>query len=105
MQPEPTHRPFPWRRYLYVLLLIVLVIAAPALAVLASMGIASISGCDVHEGFSNACHMLGFDVGPLLHQLFLMGWFMLLTIPYGVIALAALFAVFLVHLIWHLKKS
>jgi hypothetical protein len=77
----------------------VLVICAPLISVATSMGIAYITGCTLHEGFTNTCLVLGFNIGDILHTMFLMGWFMLLTIPYGVIVLILIAAICVAHAI------
>jgi hypothetical protein len=105
MITEPIRKTFPWRRYLLVFLLIVLVICAPMISVLTSMTIAKITGCTLHEGFTNTCSVLGFDIGDTLHTMFLMGWFMLLTIPYGIIILILMIATCLVHAVIHHRRS
>ena len=48
-------------------------------------------GCRVDEGSVHACQAGGVDLGPILYQLGVMGWFALVTIPmaflmYGLVA-------------------
>ena len=46
----------------------------------------------------------GEDWGPTLYSMFVMGWFMLATIPLGGIGLLILTLVFIVHLIVHNRR-
>lgn len=58
----------------------------PVLSVMATALAASILGCVVHEGFVNPCTVLGKDIGPTLYAMGVLGWFMLITIPTGILA-------------------
>lgn len=46
-------------------------------------------GCTLHEGFANPCMIGGSDWGETLYGMFVAGWFMLATIPIGVVLIAA----------------
>ena len=48
--------------------------------------IASWNGCTLHEGFPNPCVVNGNDMGDTLYAMGVMGWFMLATIPVGLVA-------------------
>jgi len=53
--------------------------------------------CKVDEGSVHPCMINGHDYGELLYSLGVMGWFMLVTIPGGLVA----FASWLIFLILH----
>ena len=59
--------------------------------------IANAYGCKVDEGSVHPCIIYGQDYGHLLYSLGVMGWFMLVTIPAGLIA----FVSWLIFLILH----
>ena len=59
--------------------------------------IANAHGCKVDEGSAHPCIINGHDYGELLYSLGVMGWFMLVTIPGGLVA----FASWLIFLILH----
>jgi hypothetical protein len=69
--------------------LIVLFTTAPIISVVIASTIASKCGCRLDEGNVHSCMVLGHDLGPLLYQMFVAGWFMLLTIPSGLLAFVA----------------
>lgn len=97
-------RRFPWGRYLKALLLIVLTASLPLLSALSAGLVAQALGCTLNEGNVHPCILLGVDLGMTLYTLFVLGWFMLLTLPYGVIALAIWLVVLLVHLVRHGRR-
>jgi hypothetical protein len=64
----------------------------PILCVVVAGLIANRLGCRLDEGSVHACPAGGFDLGPILYQLGVMGWFALVTIPmallmYGLVAI------------------
>ena len=69
-----------------VLLLIGLVALAPIFSVIACGMIAKAFGCRVDEGSIHPCIAHGKDYGPLLYNLGVAGWLMLLTLPAGALA-------------------
>jgi hypothetical protein len=54
----------------------------PFLAILATVALAALFGCDVNEGGPQACMVLGTDWGGFLSGLLAFGWLGLLTIPF-----------------------
>lgn len=58
-------------------------------------------GCNINEGGTDPCYRLGIPLGIILSAFFTMGWFMLITIPLGAIAIVA-WTIFCI-IIW-LKK-
>jgi hypothetical protein len=67
-------------------LIIGLVAGGPLISVMIAGTIASWNGCTLHEGFVNPCVVNGRDVGETLYAMGVMGWFMLVTIPLGLLA-------------------
>jgi hypothetical protein len=59
--------------------------------------VAAICGSRLDEGSVYPCVVLGCDIGGLLYAMGVMGWFMLLTFPTGVIAAVAFTIVALVR--------
>lgn len=88
---------FPWWAYWLFLAVIALFAFAPVLCVLIASFIAETNGCALNEGSINTCMVGGADLGSLLYTLFVLGWFMLATIPLG----GAAFFVWLASLIIH----
>ncbi|MGZ9810302.1 hypothetical protein ACXN5S_07530 [Pseudoroseicyclus sp. H15] len=76
------------------LFLIGLVLVLIGLAPIASVALASLladrAGCELHEGYANACIIAGKDRGDMLYTMFVAGWLMLMTIPLGFIGLVLL---------------
>lgn len=79
-----------------IFMLIVLYTIGPILCVLLCTLIANTLGCQVDEGNVHPCNCLGVDIGGPLYALGMMGWFALITLPTGVLALIVYFAVLLV---------
>ena len=77
------------RRHIIFLIYLVLLLYtfAPVLCVLACASIASHYGCQVDEANVHPCIVHGRDIGGLLYDLGVSGWFMLVTIPTGALAL------------------
>ena len=70
--------------------LIIIVFAGwPVACVLVASTIASWNGCTLHEGYQNTCLVRGRNIGGLLYQLGVLGWFMLATLPAGALAFVA----------------
>jgi hypothetical protein len=66
-------------------LLIAVFAAWPIASVVIASTIASWNGCTLHEGFVNPCVVGGRDIGGTLYSMGVMGWFMIATLPMGVI--------------------
>jgi hypothetical protein len=91
------HKRFPWIWYVLALFIILTFAFAPIGSVILCSVIANAYGCKVDEGSVHPCIINGHDYGELLYSLGVMGWFMLVTIPAGLIA----FASWLIFLILH----
>ncbi len=96
MNAKPNRR-FPWIWYGLTLFVILAFAFAPIGSVIVCSAIANVYGCKVDEGSVHPCIINGQDYGHLLYSLGVMGWFMLVTIPAGLIA----FASWLIFLILH----
>lgn len=90
-------RRFPWKVYGLALVLIVLFATAPLIGVVIASWLAEANGCMLNEGSLNPCIIFGMDWGSTLYTLFVLGWFMLATLPLGGGALIVFFIVFIIH--------
>jgi hypothetical protein len=59
----------------------------PMVPVVVASVIASACGCKLDEGRAHTCIVLGKDIGGMLYNMEVMGWFCLLTVPSGFLAL------------------
>ena len=105
MTPEKIEKSFPWRLYILAIGVTVVVICIPMISVFLSEVIAAIAGCNEYEKFTSNCTLMGYAIGDRLQYMFLLGWFMLVTIPFGVVAILLIGLVCLGHLMWLAKKS
>jgi hypothetical protein len=78
-----------------VLLLILAWTVWPVALVAVAGNIASANGCQLDEGSVHPCIVSGRDMGEQLYGMGVMGWFMLVTIPTGLLALAIYGAILL----------
>src|SRR5690606_6225796 len=88
---------FPCRLYALAFVIIVRVAPAPLLSALPSSAIAEANGRTLNEARAFPCVVFGMDMGGLLAAMFVMGWFMLATMPGGAVALL----VWLVFMVTH----
>ena len=95
-------RRFPWARYLWLAVLLLLIALAPVISVVVAGMLANANGCALDEGSVHPCLIAGADWGEALYTMGVAGWLALATLPFGVMALGALAIVLLVHrFIWH----
>lgn len=75
----------------------------PLVLITVAGAIASANNCTLHEGFVNPCVVNGRDMGETLYSMGVSGWFMLVTIPTGLLA----FGVFLLLLLleWGIGRA
>ncbi len=66
-------------------LLAVLASLLPLASTLSASLIADWYGCRLHEGSVNPCMIGGRDWGTALYNMFVMGWLMLLTLPFAML--------------------
>lgn len=96
---------FPWIIYSILLVLIMIFALAPVGSVVICSVLASQYGCHVDEGSVHPCLANGKDIGPLLYQLGVLGWLMLVTLPAGAVAFLVWLVILLVHLSsWRKRK-
>ena len=68
--------------------------------------IANAYGCKVDEGSVHPCIINGHDYGELLYSLGVMGWFMLVTIPGGLVAFVSWLIFLILHRVaWRKRMS
>ena len=77
------------KKHLIILIYLVLVLftTAPILSVMAAAIIARACGAQLDEGSEHPCIVFGHDIGLLLYDMFVAGWFMLITLPVGLVAI------------------
>lgn len=88
---------FPLKIYGLALAVIVLLAAAPLIGVFIADWLAQSHGCALNEGSVNPCIIMGADWGETLYTLFVLGWFMLATLPLGMGAVMVLVVVLIIH--------
>jgi hypothetical protein len=74
-------------RNLLILIPILLWTTWPVILVAIAGGIASANSCELNETVINSCIVDGREMGTTLYSMGVMGWFMLVTIPTGLLAL------------------
>jgi hypothetical protein len=74
-------------RNLLILIPILLWTIWPVVLVVIAGAIASANGCELNETMINSCIVNGREIGNTLYSMGVMGWFMLVTIPTGLLAL------------------
>ena len=102
--PLPVQKRFPWILYGIALVLIVGFAFAPVGSVMLCAWIANAHGCQVDEGSVHPCIINGHDYGELLYDLGVMGWFMLVTLPGGLVAFASWFILLILHRVTWRKR-
>jgi hypothetical protein len=98
-------RRFAWWVYGVLLVLILLVALAPVISVAVAGMIADAVGCTLNEGNIHPCLLNGEDIGGMLYTMFVLGWFMLATLPLGAAALAILLLVLVIHYLWWRRRA
>jgi hypothetical protein len=96
MDTKPAKR-FPWVWYFLTLFVILAFAFAPIGSVMLCAWIANAYGCKVDEGSVHPCIINGHDYGKLLYDLGMMGWFMLVTMPVGLLAFVVWFILLILH--------
>lgn len=84
------------KKIILIYCLIVLYSVAPILCVIISSGIALATGSQLDESGSHPCIICGVDVGGILVTMFVCGWFSLVTIPTGLLAMLAFTVVWII---------
>lgn len=92
-------------RNLLILIPILLWTIWPVLLVATAGAIASANGCELNEAVINSCIVNGSEMGQTLYSMGVMGWFMLVTIPTGLLALLIFLLLLLVEWIVGRRKA
>lgn len=71
-----------------VILLVLLACLAPAVSLGVAAIIANWNGCSLNEGAVSPCIIGGVDYGQTLYTMFMMGWFLMATLPTATATLA-----------------
>lgn len=91
-------------RHMLLLAGIALITFLPLISALGAGYIAGLAGCHLDEANVHACYILGRDVGPLLAELGVLGWFMLITFPAGALLLLCWLLFFARNLVGYLQQ-
>jgi hypothetical protein len=98
-------RRFPWVIYLVVFIFIVFVAGLPVWSVITASFIAEANQCALDEGSIHPCLINGSDWGDTLYTLAVLGWLGIATIPVGLLAVAVLTIVFVIHLVVFISRK
>lgn len=98
---DAARKPFPWKAYIIWTVLIVIFMVLPLISVTLTYLIADAADCVVNEATINPCVVMGADIGGLLYGMGVAGWLFFLTIFYGLMALATLAVVCIIHYVVH----
>ena len=88
---------------IWVLIMLVVIGFAPLASVALAGVVADLNGCELHEGYSQPCLVLGVDIGGALHTMVVMGWLMLISLFFlagGLLGLAWEGILLLARTIW-----
>ena len=95
-----------WLRNLILIVILLLILGWtvwPVASIMMAGAVASANGCQLDEGSIHPCVVNGIDRGEQLYSMGVMGWFMLVAIPTGLIALATYGAVLLI--VWLVVRN
>lgn len=74
-----------WMAAAFILILLVGIL--PLLSVTLAYTVADANGCPLNEARVHPCSIFGFDAGPLLYFLSVLGWLAMASIPLAGLAL------------------
>jgi len=92
-------------RNLLILVPILLWTIWPVLLAGTAGAIATANGCEINETVINSCVVNGREMGDTLYAMGVMGWFMLVTIPTGLLALLVFLLFLLVEWLVARRRS
>ncbi len=95
-----------WLRAVILIVILLLILGWmlwPVASVMIAGSIAEANNCQLDEGSVHPCIVNGSDMGEQLYSMGVMGWFMLVTIPTGLIALAVYGVILLI--IWLVVRN
>ncbi|MBI1203748.1 MAG: hypothetical protein GC182_14695 [Rhodopseudomonas sp.] len=87
------------------LALIVLFGVAPFIAALLASGLAHAFVCGLDQASVHACMVAGVNVGGVLHGMFLLLFYAILTLPLGAVALAVWLVVAIILYFLHRRRQ
>jgi hypothetical protein len=59
----------------------------PLIGLLIALAFGAGLGCAINEGSVTPCIVAGADLGPTLYTLFVGGWLMMVTMPFGLVGI------------------
>lgn len=65
-----------------MMLAVTALVWTPALLFALGFGLSHLTGCRVDEGSAHPCLVAGIDIGGLLYALLMMGWLVILALPF-----------------------
>jgi hypothetical protein len=92
-------------RNLLILIPILLWTIWPVILAGVAGAIASANGCELNETVISSCIVNGREMGDTLYSMGVMGWFMLVTIPTGLLALLIFLLLLLIEWIMGRRKA
>ncbi len=92
-------------RNLLILIPILLWTIWPVILAAIAGAIASANGCELNETVINSCVVDGREMGETLYSMGVMGWFMLVTVPTGLLALLVFLLLLLIEWIVGRRKA
>lgn len=92
-------------RNLLILIPLLLWMLWPVILAGTAGAIATANGCELNEAVINPCVVDGREMGETLYSMGVMGWFMLVTIPTGLLALLIFLLLLLVEWVIGRKKA
>ncbi|OZI51481.1 hypothetical protein CAL21_06145 [Bordetella genomosp. 4] len=90
-----------------VLILLVVIGVAPMISVMLAGFIADLNGCQLHEGYVQACIARGVDIGGALYTMTVAGWLMLISLLFlagGLLGLAWECILLLLRTVWSKRR-
>ncbi len=64
-----------------------IVIVAPLISLLIAYLVAGLFGCPLNEASVQECSVFGADLGGLLYQMSVAGWYLFLSLPLGLVVI------------------
>jgi hypothetical protein len=105
MSTQPRARRFPWIRYTIALVVILLIAFAPAIPMRIGEMIAEANGCRVEEAYAHPCIVNGEDWGVRVQGLVMYAWYLLLTVPVGLVLCGIWLIALIVHWLDYRRRT
>jgi hypothetical protein len=78
---------------------------APLLVAMAAGAVGALFGCNINEGGTDPCVVLGVPLGGTLASIGIMGWFGVITLPLGLLALVLFSVLAFIGVVYALIKK